>query len=278
MPQNELPPVIPPDSVLGDPQRRERLEREAVNVAKLTALLALVTRAIPGPAGKVFSVAIAGLEKSPETGRVRPGPHTPANFLPSPIGFLDPEAVGLQRNFWLPPGSTEYVPRFADRLGIGLPQQRIEDELRRERLDRAALTSREATARQVVGPESDVTLRALVDPAETTLRERALLATSGVPNSDLAAAARAELERRGAAPPPPTGPLTALAANLREFRAEADALRAAATGSADGVIPPARAGGPVDPTDTPATTFDQQNAENGAKPPMKNLATERADP
>jgi len=187
--------LVPPDSVVGDPARRRRLEDASIKVVEITAILGAVTRAIPGPAGKVAAFVLAGLEKSPETGRVRPTPGTAGNFLPSPIGFMDPEAVGLPRNFYLPAGSTEFIPRAVDRVGLGLPQQRAEDEVRRATIDRQSADERARRAAEVVQGESVETLEDLAAGRGGLTRAGVLIATSETTLPDLQAAAQRELSR-----------------------------------------------------------------------------------
>lgn len=278
MPNKEPPELIPPTSVVGDPQRRNRLGEEAAGVVGIVATLAAVQKAIPGPAGKLFGVLFTGLEKSPETGKMNTGKGTLLNFAPSPLGYMNPEVFGLERNFYLPPGSTEYIPPIADRLGLGLRQQRIEDELRRQQLDQQAALSRAAGAARVLEGESQGTLEDLAAGRGGLTRAGVLIATSGVPAADLQAAAAAQLGR-------PATPLTVGAAGVpaRTLPTDPPPLikfpsAANPSGQQNGIIPPPAPGAPIDPTSVPPVRNDQQHYANNSKPPVKNLATERADP
>jgi len=191
------PNLIPPGSVVGDAERRRNLERAVVKAAELTAAIKIASRVVPGIPGKVLGALVTGIEKDPETGRLRPEMAAGANFLPSPFGFLDPEAVGLRRNFYLPAGSTELMPRRADRLGIGIPQQRAEDAVRRATLDRQDAEFRARRAAEVIEGESVETLQDLAAGRGGFTRAGVLIASQEVPASDLARAAAEKLGQVG---------------------------------------------------------------------------------
>ncbi len=273
MPQpNELPPIIPPGSVLGDPARRERLASSAGDVIQTTATLAVIARAIPHPAGRAAVAIFAGVHS--DDGGVGPNRRTLFNFAPIPFGFLDADAAGLPRNYYLPRGVTQFVPKFFDdKFGgkLGLPEQRAEDEAAAIINRVEADVSRQAAARAAVANETNETLADLAAGRGGFTRAGVVRSLEGV--GDTAALERAaaeELARRGASTRPgalvdPAAVGSALAARI-------------SAGQLAPVIPAPSGGGPVDPTATPPVTFDGQGAERGAKPPMKNLATERADP
>lgn len=189
----------PQGSVVEDPARRAKLITAVEHVAVMTAELAAVSTVIPGTAGKLFSVGIAGVEKDPSTGRLRPGPHTATNLAPSPAGFLDPTAVSLPRNWWLPSGSTDYIPREADRAGLGLPEQRRIDERLSAQRALALTGSTNVTARKAVASESDETLAAIIAGQGGPTRAGIIIATSGVGLADLQREAliEAQLRQRG---------------------------------------------------------------------------------
>lgn len=278
MPDKEPPPLIPPGSVVADPVRRNRLGEEAAGVVGIVATLAAVQKAIPGPAGKLFGVFFTGLEKSPETGKLNTGKGTLLNFAPSPLGYMNPEVFGLERNFYLPPGSTEFIPPIADRMGLGLRQQRIEDELRRQQLDQQAALSRAAGAARVLEGESQGTLEDLAAGRGGLTRAGVLIATSGVPAADLQAAASSQLGR-------PATPLAVAAAGVpaRTLPIDPPPLlkfpsASNPSGQQNDIIPPPSGAGPNDPTSVPPVRTDQQHYFGQAKPPVANLATERADP
>ena len=135
------------------------------------------------------------------------------NFAPQPFGFLDPTAVGLQRNFYLPAGSTSLVPKQLDRIGFGLPEQRAEDEARRARLAAAAVLSANKKLAETLAGESVETLQDLAAGRGGFSRAGVLFATSEVPFNDLQAGAAAQLvlintpEPQTPLPAPPVGQL-----------------------------------------------------------------------
>jgi hypothetical protein len=188
----------PPGSVLADPERRRKFGHALTHVVEITASLAVIQTYAPGLVGRALGPLVTGLEKDPGTGKVRPGGGSIGNFAPSPFGFLDPTAVGLPRNFYLPPGATELVPRAADRFGFGLPEQRIEDEARRAQLNALEAVSRTRTAQLAVASESVQTLQDVAAGRGGLSRAGVLFAESPVPATDLQAAAQLELTRRAA--------------------------------------------------------------------------------
>lgn len=160
--------LFPPGTILGDAERRSHLAKAAKDVARLTVELALISRVIPGKAGRIAAKVIAGLEKDPGTGKVVPGAGTIGNFLPSPFGFLDPTAVGLKRNFYLPPGSTDYVPRLVDDVGLGFPEQRRDDQQRRLQI----MNARVQNALKQIRALDDATLNKLLEGADPLTRAK----------------------------------------------------------------------------------------------------------
>lgn len=283
-------PLIPPRQMYGTPEQRTKLGGAVVKAAEITAILAAVTKVVPGVPGKILGVFLAGIEKEPETGRLRPEIGVGANFLPSPFGFLDPTAVGLERNFYLPSGSTDYIPGVADRLGLGLPQQRAEDAVRSAQLADAASRSRAATAQRVVGGQSDEVLRDLAEQSAGAGRAGVLFGTSGVPAPLLADAAQAELQRRaaGADPFAIRSVLGAVYDNAGRVSPATNTVIGASTVamSGSGVVP----GGPTDPFGKPPPDASIQPEKiepvndaakrNAAvaKGIRRELVSERADP
>jgi len=111
---------IPQTSVIGDPNREAKLEASAEETAEITAKLAVLTKIIPASIPRNILIFFAGVKKTP-TGDTKITPGTAGNFAPAPIGYLDPTAVGLRRTFYLPPGSTDFLPRRLGHFGLGLP-------------------------------------------------------------------------------------------------------------------------------------------------------------
>lgn len=189
------PSLFPPDTVLGDPTRRNNLEHSIEKVIRLTVELGFVTQFIPGKAGQLFAKLIAGVEKDPGTGKVGGSASSSANFLPSPFGFLDPTAIGLKPNFYLPPGSSRVIPRPVDQIGFGLPQQREEDERRAAKdLDSGRLGF-------VMGlrNESDETIARLANGQGGVSRSGEIFSRSGLSFADVTALGQFEQARRAAA-------------------------------------------------------------------------------
>lgn len=119
---------LEPGSLSLDPQRAEAIGESTEQAAKLTAAAAAIARAVPGPVGKLLATLTVGAEKSPDTGKLRPGAGFPLNAAPSPIGYGQPNAFGLPPNFWLPTGATDVIPVVADELKLGIPEQRLIDQ------------------------------------------------------------------------------------------------------------------------------------------------------
>jgi len=176
-----------------DPAWRDKAAHSAVKVVQITATLATIARFIPGPAGKLFAFLVAGVEKDPGTGKVRPGQGTAGNFLPAPIGFSSTEVYGLRPNWWLPSGSTKYIPRIADKIGIGIPEQRQEDEWWKA----MANAQRFERAFRVVEVEPFDVVSDLANATGGTFsRASVIRATSEIGFDELVPAARFELARR----------------------------------------------------------------------------------
>lgn len=264
-----------PNTVLGDPARREKLGDSAVHVVEITAVLGAIQAFVPGVAGKVFGVLFSGLEKQPGTGKPIPTPGTAANFLPSPFGFLDPTAIGLKPNFYLPAGSTQVIPSIADRVGLGIPQQRAEDEANRRRREEQAAQQRDLKATNAVANESADTLNDILAGRGGLTRAGVIIATSETTLFALQQAARAELARRSSNPPP-------LQSVVNQIFAELGNPDPFPTGPAQpAAIPPAQpAAIPAVPsitnTDPPGDKAKRNG--DGAKGIDRELIHERADP
>lgn len=187
----QKPPPKQPDPT--DPAWREIAARGAVKVVEITATLAAVARFIPGPAGKLFAFLAAGVEKDPGTGKVRPGRGTLGNFLPAPVGFNPPAVWGFKPNWWLPSGATNYVPRIADNLGLGLPEQRTEDEWKKALANASRL---ESAFRLVENERFDVVKDLAEGTGGTFSIASQIRAGSKIGFDELQLAARFELARR----------------------------------------------------------------------------------
>jgi hypothetical protein len=268
---NDLFNLAPQGSVIQDPERRAHLTNAAEHVAELTFELGAIQRTIPGRAGRLFGTLASGLEKDPGTGKVGAKEATAGNFLPSPLGFLDPTSVGVPRNWYLPAGSTEFIPRVADRVGLGLPEQRAEDMLRREQLDAAAALSRTVTAEFAVRGEEVSTLQDLASGRGGFTRAGVIRATSGADDASLRIAAQGELDRV-------TGGLAGLlrAANLPPGAA-APVASVQPTTSDPVSAAGGPAGGPNPATQTPINDVGKRH-EATAQGIARDLIAERADP
>lgn len=110
-----LPPAPIPKNLtvdVADPQWQGKATESALEVAGITGGSYLIVRYIPGPLGKLAAFLFISVAKDPETGRMRPGPPDPLNVAPAPVGFADPEVFGINRDWWIPPGTTKYLPVF----------------------------------------------------------------------------------------------------------------------------------------------------------------------
>lgn len=265
-----------PNTLISDPARREKLGKSAEHVVELTALLGLIQAALPGIVGRAFGIVASGLEKDPGTGKVRPGAGTAGNFLPSPLGFLDPTAIGLKPNFYLPAGSSQVIPPIADRLGLGIPQQRAEDEANASARADAEIVRRNAAALSAVQGESADTLRDLAAGRGGLTRSGVLFATSGVGFVDLQNAAIVELTRRENAP--------GLVASI--VQPALMAVNALNPFTLDQTLPPVPTAPPGASELTPVPTVDNtqpvndaaKRNERGKKGIDRELIHERADP
>ena len=187
-----VPGLFPPGTVLGDPNRRAKLEHSVDDVLKLTAQLAAVSQLVPGVPGRLLAKLVAGVEKPPQTGKVAPSPGSLGNFAPSPFGFLDPTSVGLSRNFYLPAGSTAIIPRPVDQFGIGLPQQRaLDEQAARQQLDSARFNFLAQLSR-----ETSATVAQLAAGRGTFNRAAEVRAFSGLAFSEVQLVAQIEQSRR----------------------------------------------------------------------------------
>jgi len=107
------------------------------DVAKVTGIVigvALVARVAPGAAGRALAKYGGGFEKSAVTGELSSGPLLATNLLPAPFGFAPADLYGLKPNYYLPAGSSRFVPEFFDPIGFGFKQQRAEDRAEAEQL------------------------------------------------------------------------------------------------------------------------------------------------
>lgn len=195
--QQVRPNLFPPDTVLGDAERRHRLNDAIADVIELTFELSAISRLIPGRAGRVAAQVVAGVEKQPQTGKVNVGQGTAMNFAPSPVGFLDPTSVGLSRAWWIPAGATQYIPVVVDHIGLGLAQQRAEDDRAAARRDTNEQLRRAASAQRAVMGLSNDDLEDILSGPSPLSEGAQLLAFRGQLLPDLRTAAQRELERRG---------------------------------------------------------------------------------
>ncbi len=159
---DEFYKVFPSDTLMGDPARRARAGKGVARVGELTIELAAIARTVPGRAGQLLASLVAGVEKQPDTGKIAPVPGTATNLAPSPIGLMDPTAVGLEHNFYLPSGVTNFIPRELHRF---IPGGRMQAELdQTARVNELDARQRDILnrARQFVAPESDATLGQVV--------------------------------------------------------------------------------------------------------------------
>lgn len=149
MPEADVKPIkssswvdraIPP--FLSSPERRHETAVGSAKALGTAAGVGAIAKIVPHQAGVQLAKLGAGLEKSPTTGKLKAGPLFLTNLLPVPFGFVDPTIFGLERNYYLPAGSSLLIPRFVDRFGLGTREQRAADEAaaelaRRERFTRA---------------------------------------------------------------------------------------------------------------------------------------------
>lgn len=96
-----------------DPEWQKKALESGAEVVAITGGAYAIVRYIPGPAGKVAAFLFVSVAKDPESGRLRPGPPDPLNVAPAPVGFADSEVFGLNRDWWIPPGTTQYLPAIA---------------------------------------------------------------------------------------------------------------------------------------------------------------------
>jgi hypothetical protein len=194
-------PVGPTDVV--NPAFQRKVGHDLEEVAKLTAQLAVISKLLPGPVGKIAAFAFAGVEKTHE-GRVRPSGATLLNALPSPFGYMPPEDFGLKKNFYLPAGSSTYLPAILDRARVGVAEQRVEDLQRQNSLAENAVRSDLARARAAVAGESPATLDAILQGQGGFTRAGVVIATSGAGLASLQLAAAERLEALRPKQPPAT--------------------------------------------------------------------------
>lgn len=243
-------PTAPPAPNFEDPVFRAAAEKQAIAVTEATAAFATIARVAPHPVIKYPALFLSGFAATDQA-KIKPTPNIAMNAAPKPIGYTDPALFGLKPNFYLPSGVTVYLPRFADRAGLGLPEQRAED------LNRLMLAS-QRRAELFTQSETTQTLKALAgaDAVPFLSRASVVLATSEASRVDLRTAAQRELLRRGVP--------VADVPNL-----PADFLAALAAATAPGSSRP----GLVDPPNDAAKR--NLAAAEGIR---KELAHERADP
>lgn len=109
-----------------NPNTLDKTQLGVIRVAALTTVLGYVRVAIPGRAGGAFGTLISGTGRS-ATGAPTAGPSVAGNFAPAPLGYMKPSEVGVPPNFYLPAGSSQYIPSQLDVIGLGLAEQRVAD-------------------------------------------------------------------------------------------------------------------------------------------------------
>jgi hypothetical protein len=195
--------LLPPDTILGDQKRRGEFAEGTKHVVGITVIIAAVSEILPGAIGAFVASVLAGGEKDPGTGKFIPKIPMAGNFAPSPIGFQDPKSQGIKPNFYLPGGSSTFIPPILDRFGLGLPEQRAEDAVANtNRLD-ALARSQAATARAAVKDETEATLKQIIAGGAPLTRSSVVIATTPAPLPRLQAAAEEELLRRQSGPGAP---------------------------------------------------------------------------
>jgi hypothetical protein len=97
------------------------LEDPGTKSAAALGLVIIVGRVAPGLAGRAARL-LSGTTMTAE-GAVEIGPLFILNALPQPFGFVPAERFGLPPNYYLPPGSSQFVPPFAP----GAKEQGVED-------------------------------------------------------------------------------------------------------------------------------------------------------
>jgi len=190
---------VPRTTVIRDPARRERLAHSTDEVLGITAKLALLQEAVPAGLLRNIIIFFSGVKKTPE-GDTKVTPGTAGNLAPSPVGYLDPTTVGLKRNFYLPPGSSRFVPNEAEQLGLGFKEQRQEDFESDLKDAMARSSSLNNTLRQIVENESTATLEDLVSGRGGFTRAGVIRAKGVGDTKQLELAAAVELSKRRAAP------------------------------------------------------------------------------
>lgn len=204
---NEFYGIFPPDTMMGDPARRERAAKGVGRVGELTAELAVIARTVPGKAGQLLATLVAGVEKQPDTGKVFPVPGTATNLAPSPLGLMDPKVVGLEHNFYLPSGVTNFVPKEVHGIIPGMKLQAEIDHTNRVNQLDAQQRATLARARQFVALESDATLEQVLRKEFPLGGQSTILKGRFSFQGDvLDFAAQEELARRRAAALPPVAP------------------------------------------------------------------------
>lgn len=253
------------------------------------AELAAAGRVIPGRIGGYLSALFVGQHRDPNTGKYGLGQPFVYNAAPSPVGYAPASKFGLSKNFYLPAGVVIHTPEVIDQLGIGLPEQRAEDE-RNERL-RFDAKLREQLV--VLSGFSNESLEKIAAQGPLTTGQRIGRFFAPVTPPDLerrseaakfllaqrAAAARAVAQQGLGAPATPENVAEAaeaifiLAAAARLDAAERAAVRAAV--APFGLVP---LPGSLHPTLVRAVTYQQLANQRSARGINRELVSERVDP
>lgn len=120
----------PPPVNFNDKAYQQLAAAEALRVAEITAALTLIARYAPGPVAKVAGLAAVAFLGNPGENKKGNIGGAKTNPLPAPVGFADPKVFGLQPNYYLPNGVTQFVPQPVDLLGLGFNEQRFQDQSR----------------------------------------------------------------------------------------------------------------------------------------------------
>lgn len=264
-----IQPYLPP--FIATPERREEFEKDMVHVGKVSGEIAVIARVLPHPVLRMLAFGLVGLEYDPHESKLNPTKAVSVNAAPAPVGFAEAKTYGLAPNWWLPSGTTDFIPAYFDRFklasALGIPQQRVEDIAVNTVLAERAEVSRYLTGLAALENESDETLRAVSAGQGGFSRAGVIFGTSGVDYATLRSAADATLAVRAAqnANQLPPGTVREV---IRQIQADGSALNAVGN-MRDGTFPPLAT--------RPGNTMAMANADraNGIR---RELVTERADP
>lgn len=188
-----------PPGELTPQQKLQRTKNAAIHGAQNYAYFYALARFGPHPAARAFGRFMTGLAPRGGPGNnakkltIGHGPDFAANFAPVPIGFVDPAAIGLPRDFIYPNGITYFIPEPVDILGLGTKEARESDAQWRSQLS----TQSQLTAQRLVVNEPNEVLLQIVAGGGPFTRTNRLLATyEGLRLIDLQNAAGAEFNRR----------------------------------------------------------------------------------